>query len=295
MWKAESWMCWPPDLRAVWPLLEYQGSVRGAREERRDGWWDTCRQRKPTPAKPNLIEPHLYFLACGQVVKATRKKCSHTDWTGGLIVCNQRQAKSAFHVYTGHTSLEAACYSITLFLHQFEETVQKYVTAVCHMIIIIINIIIMLQMKKVYIERNSSAARSLICLFSPFLYFASEVSGIPFVSVLLLLNFSSIPISQWTEPVLGVLELILEKQLKEKLSIRAHSAACLVSRLLDLRCQIQSAISVLYLPFPTSFLFFLLLYSATSVLLHQDLNFLRRYIYRCIYIYAYIQYIIAVL
>lgn len=36
-------------------------------------------QREPITAKPNRLVPHLYFSPCGQVVKSTQKKCSHTD------------------------------------------------------------------------------------------------------------------------------------------------------------------------------------------------------------------------
>ena len=70
-------------LIAVWPLQEHQGSISGARGgEGRDGRLDTIKRKKTekkNPAKPNLTAPLLYFLACGQVVKATQKKCSHTD------------------------------------------------------------------------------------------------------------------------------------------------------------------------------------------------------------------------
>lgn len=48
-------------------------------KRRRKGRTGGATQIKPTPAKPNLIVPCLYFLACGQVVEATQKKCSHTD------------------------------------------------------------------------------------------------------------------------------------------------------------------------------------------------------------------------
>lgn len=67
-------------LSTLWPLQVYQGSLKGTtRGGRKDTVGGGGVTLKEIPAKPNLTTPHLYFSACGQVGKATEKKCSHTD------------------------------------------------------------------------------------------------------------------------------------------------------------------------------------------------------------------------
>lgn len=151
----------------------------------------------------------------------------------------------------------------------------------------------MLQRKKVYIERKvqccSWVVHCWIYLFFLFFVLQSEVSGIlgsTFVSVLFsfLDDLFLFPSSQWTEPV----QLLRNN--------RRKSCGCALAVLRVVWCHVyltlgikhQSAISVLYLPFPASSLFFCF-YPETSVLLRQDLNFLNINIlllyYRCCYWY----------
>lgn len=131
---------------------------------RRERRWRGGDRENPTTAKPNLLVPHLYFLACGQVVRATQERCSHTDWTGGRFVRRQSQAESAFHVYMGHSSCWAAYFSITL----SPVSLCRACTEIYYIIVIII-IVIMLQ-RKMYIDTAVLFLDCLmkICLFSCF-------------------------------------------------------------------------------------------------------------------------------
>lgn len=82
--------------------------------------------------------------------------------------------------------------------------------------------------------------------------------------------------------------LLYRKQLKEKRSVRAHGAACLASRLLDLRCHMSVSHKCIVSAFPCKLFVF------SSVLLRNisiTTSGLEVAIRVYIYIYTYIIYI----
>ena len=212
----------------------------------------------------------LYFLACGQVVEATQKKCSHTDRTGGRFVCNQRQAKSAFHVYTGHTSQEAACYSITL----FPMSVWKDCTEICYSCMLHYYYYYYYYYYYVTEEKSVHRKKLQCCswvvyvdLYFLFLCFAKWSvwnSGSTFVSVLVLLSlllfvlfFCSLFSCFTMNRASFMCPRVIPMRNNWRKSCRSQCYyMCGVTFTWPEVSNVKSAISELYLPFPASFLLF---------------------------------------
>lgn len=194
---------------------------------------------------------------------------------------------SAFHVYRGHTSHKAACYSIT----PFPMSVCRVCTEICYSCIIIIIIIIVLQRKIVYIGRHSDAVSGWfivdLSLFSDPLVFRVKSLSYSFLCWFCPVDFIP-PISRWTEPVLGNFGLYSLENNWRKSCRSALTDTCLVSRLLDLRCHMSVSHKCIVSAFPCKlFVFSSVLFRNISVTTSGLEVAIRVYIY----IYTYIIYI----